>query len=276
MSQKTQRSLLSIWGTHMRIRAIVAAVSGAVALTALAVPAAQAAGTPDVTFSNMKVNKGKNIVVGASAQVSVPVTYTVTHPASVSASSFQTGPVLYRGTSVSTTAVKMISDDPGTCTAASTTVLNCTATIYIRPAEGDLTNSWAGTWNVGGLAVDKDAHTNWQGGLGTRKVLRLAKLTTNATPEPVRKGRTITVAGKLSRANWDTNTYAGYAGQYVKLQFKKKGATTYTTLKTIKSSSTGTLKTTVTASADGYFRYVFTGSATTSAVNSAADYIDVQ
>ena len=42
------------------------------------------------------------------------------------------------------------------------------------------------------------------------------------------------------------------------------------------SSTTGTLKTTVTASADGYFRYVFTGSATTSAVNSAADYIDEQ
>jgi hypothetical protein len=33
---------------------------------------------------------------------------------------------------------------------------------------------------------------------------------------------------------------------------------------------------TVTASADGYYRYSFAGTATTSAVNATGDYIDVQ
>jgi hypothetical protein len=62
----------------------------------------------------------------------------------------------------------------------------------------------------------------------------------------------------------------------VKLQFKKKGSTTWSTLKTIKTSSTGALKTTVKASADGYFRYTFAGNSTTAAVTSASDFIDVK
>ncbi|MER7839336.1 hypothetical protein ABTY98_26520 [Streptomyces sp. NPDC096040] len=41
----------------------------------------------------------------------------------------------------------------------------------------------------------------------------------------------------------------------MKLQFRKKGSSTYTTLKTIKSSSMGALKTTTTATVDGYYRY---------------------
>ncbi|MDO0934069.1 hypothetical protein QQY66_21120 [Streptomyces sp. DG2A-72] len=281
----------------MRIRTTVAAVTGALALSALVVPAAQAADAPasgklplstagstaaaaelDVTFSNMQVNKGKSIVVGTTAQVAVPVTYTLTHAADLdtSADNFASGPLIYRGTSVESATNVLISDDPGTCTAASSTVLNCSAVINIRPADGELSSSEAGTWKAGGLAVTADEDTKWQGDLGTRKVLRAAKLTVNAAPEPVLKGKTITVTGKLSRANWDTNTYAGYANQKVVLQFRKAGTTNYTNVKGITSTSTGTLKTTVTASTDGYYRFTFAGSPTTAPTAVAGDYVDVQ
>lgn len=90
-----------------------------------------------------------------------------------------------------------------------------------------------------------------------------AKLTTNASPEPVSAGTTLTVTGKLSRANWDDNAYHGYANQSVKPQFRKAGTSTYTTVKSVTTSSTGTLRTTVTASADGYWRYAFAGTTTT-------------
>ncbi|MEU6366348.1 hypothetical protein ABZ876_11440 [Streptomyces sp. NPDC046931] len=262
----------------MRIRATVAAVSGALALSAFAVPAAHAAGTagPAVTFSNVKVNKAKNIVVGTTAKVSVPVTYTVTHPASLSPSSFATGPVIYRGDKITSPTALEAGDEPGTCTAASSTVLHCTGTIEIRPTEGDLFNADAGTWKVGGVAVDKSNHITWQGDLGYTKVQRLSKLTADASPEPVTKGKTLTVKGKLARANWETNKYAGYSGQSVKLQFRKKGSSTYTTLKTIKTDTYGNLKTTVTASTDGYFRYSFAGTTTTPAVSATGDYVDVQ
>ncbi|MFE0510138.1 hypothetical protein [Streptomyces sp. NPDC058964] len=260
----------------MRIRATVAAVSAALALSAFAVPAAHAAGsTLDVTFSSMKVNSGKAITVGATSTVKVKATYTLTHPSGVSVANVLSGPVLYRGTSAKDADTQVVSDAPGTCTTVSSTTLHCSATITL-PAS-DLYNADAGTWKQGGVAVDaKSGVQKWQNDLGTIPVRRAAKLTADATPEPVKKGGTITVTGKLTRANWETGKYAGYATQPVKLQFRKKGSSTFTTVKTIKSSSTGALKTTVTASADGDFRYSFAGTSTTSAVSSAADFVDVQ
>ncbi|MET7690901.1 hypothetical protein ABZT06_23475 [Streptomyces sp. NPDC005483] len=266
----------------MRIRALVLVASGAVALSALAVPSASAAtGGPAVTFSNLKVNSGKNIVVGSTTTVTVSATYTVTKPANLSASSFQTGPVLYRGATLSENSDDMLlGDDAGTCTASSSTVLKCSAKIQFRPKgtdeTGDLISTEAGTWKLGALAVNADDGLTWQGDLGTTHLQRKATLTTDASPEPVKKGKTITVTGKLARANWDTNTYAGYSTQPVKLQFRKKGSSTYTTIKTIKTTSTGALKTTTTATADGYYRYSFAGTTTTSSVSAAGDFVDVQ
>ncbi|MGW1531675.1 hypothetical protein [Streptomyces aureus] len=268
----------------MRIRATVAAVTGALALSALAVPAAQAAGNPvsGVTFSNVVINSGKSIVVGASATVTVSATYTVTKPANVSASSFETGPVLYRGTSITLPTDILGGDDAGVCTASSSTVLTCTAKLPFRPDAdvelGDLTSDEAGAWKVGALAVDVSNEDNvkWQGDLGAKNLQRLSKLTVDAAPEPVKKGATVTVTGALTRANWDDNAYHGYTGQPVKLQFRKAGSTTYTTLKTVTTDSTGKLKTTTTATADGYFRYSFAGTTTTPAVSAAGDYVDVQ
>ncbi|MGW0631905.1 hypothetical protein [Streptomyces sp. NPDC002758] len=262
----------------MRIRATVAAVSGALALSALAVPAAHAAtaaAAPAVTFSNMKVNNGKAATEGATTTLKLPVTYTVTHAAGLDLSTIQNGPLIYRGTSPQDYTAEIISDDPGTCTTASTTTLNCKATITVPASE--LYNSDAGTWKSGGVAVDtKTGGQKWQGDLGTIAIRRQAKLTTDATPEPVKKGGTITVSGKLTRANWESGTYVALGGQSVKLQFRKNGTTTYTTLKTITSSSTGALKTTVTASVDGYYRYSFAGIATTSSVSATGDFVDVQ
>ncbi|MES4886577.1 hypothetical protein [Streptomyces sp. NPDC096012] len=259
----------------MRIRATVAAVSGALALSAFVVPAAHAAGTtPNVTFSAMKVNSGKAITIGATSTVKVTATYTVTHPSSLSMTNVETGPVLYRGTSAKSPDTEVVSDDPGTCKNVDTTHATCTASISI-PA-GELYNADAGTWKEGGLAVDSHGSETWQNDLGTIPVLRAAKLTADATPEPVKKGKTLTVSGKLTRADWQHGSYIAFSAQSVKLQFCKKGSTTYTTVKTIKSSSTGALKTTVTAGSDGYYRYSYAGVSTTSTVNSTADYVDVQ
>ncbi|MGW1149135.1 hypothetical protein ACWD6I_29880, partial [Streptomyces sp. NPDC002454] len=64
--------------------------------------------------------------------------------------------------------------------------------------------------------------------------------------------------------------------QPVKLQYKKNGSSTWTTLKTVKTDRYGKLKTTVKATADGSYRYSFAGTSTTPAVNSSADYVDVR
>ncbi|WP_069769470.1 hypothetical protein [Streptomyces sp. LUP30] len=270
----------------MRIRALVVAATGAVALSALAVPAAQAApaAAPAVTFSQVKINTGKPVVVGPTAKVTVNATYTVTKPAGLNAASIDTGPLLYRGSKLSAQADIIGGDDPGVCSAVSTTVLHCTAKLQFRPIGSDeyegLANSQAGAWKVGALAVPRNAtglgDFMWQSDLGAISVQRQAKLTANAAPEPVKKGRTLTVTGALTRANWDTDKYAGYSAQSVKLQFRKKGSSVYSTVKTVKTSTTGGLKTTVTASVDGYYRFVFAGTSTTPAVSAVGDFVDVK
>ncbi|MEU6589147.1 hypothetical protein ABZ923_07925 [Streptomyces sp. NPDC046881] len=277
----------------MRIRATVAAVSGALALSALAVPAAHAtgdSGTPytlNVSFSNVTVAKA--IKVGTTNMVSASYSYTLTHGADVdiTAKDFYSDAFLYKG-SYDTATAELYGDNPATCTATSATTATCKGTVDIYPADGDLKNAWAGSWGVAAEAVafngqDQDNPADMskigykdQSGLASTLVQRYSKLTVNAGPEPVGKGKTLTVTGKLTRANWEDHQYHGYSGQPVKLQFKKAGTTTYTTVKTVNTDSYGNLKTTTTANYDGYWRFSFAGTSTTPAVSAAGDYVDVQ
>lgn len=161
----------------------------------------------------------------------------------------------------------------------------CTATVEVDPLV--LMNADAGSWKAAAFAVAYNGEDPENGNLdnvgvavkdptNSFKLQRLSKQTVNASPEPVKKGKTITATGKLSRANWEDGKYHGYTGQSVKLQFRKAGSSTYTTVKTIKTNSTGNLSTTVKATVDGYFRYSFAGTSTTPAVNATGDYVDVR
>jgi hypothetical protein len=308
----------------MRIRATVAAVSGALALSALAIPAAHADGSAssyrqgvakvlqgahatsgktaftaaapatgepyalDASFSNLKI--GTAYKVGTTNHVAFSVSYTLTHGADVdiTASDFQTGPYIYKG-SFDNPSNMLIGDYPATCTATSSTTAACKGNVDVYPADGELYNADAGSWSAAALAIawnGQDPNSSTfditkvgyadQGGLGTTLIQRYSKLTVNAGPEPVTKGKTLTVTGKLSRANWEDNKYHGYTNQPVKLQFRKAGTSTYTTVKTVTSDSTGNLKTTTTAKYDGYWRFSFAGTSTTPAVNATGDYVDVR
>lgn len=107
------------------------------------------------------------------------------------------------------------------------------------------------------------------------KVVRAAKVTANAAPEPVRKGKTVTVRGKLTRANWNTLRYNGYGSRPVKLQFRAKGGSWHT-VKTVTSSATGAVRGSTKATRDGCFRFVFRGNGTSSKATSGADCVDVR
>ncbi|MEU0436988.1 hypothetical protein ABZ153_36310 [Streptomyces sp. NPDC006290] len=278
----------------MRKYAIGAVVSGALALSALAVPSASAA-TPDLTFSNVVVNNGKAIVVGTAATVNVPVKYTLVRPADLVLDGLanDAGIALYRGPSLAKLQNEMESDEAAKCTTTATTattvIASCTEVISIAPQDYFFDAADAGTWKVAAFygrstsSTDDDGnHISFNFGYdmwglpGTAQVKRAAKLTTNATPEPVKKGSTLTVKGTLTRADWATTRYAGYTGQPVALQFKAKGATAYKTVKTVTSGTAGALTTTVKASADGTYRYTFAGTTTTGTATATGDYVDVK
>ncbi|MBT1094396.1 calcium-binding protein [Streptomyces sp. Tu102] len=163
----------------------------------------------------------------------------------------------------------------------SATACTTVFTVNAHPAPGsddpvDLTNANAGTWSVDALAETNDGDSVFAPGVGSFRLKRAAQLTVNASPEPVTKGARITVTGKLVRANWDTYRYAGYAGQTVNLQFRPKDSSTYTTVVAVKTSSTGTLRTTVKAVKDGYWRWNFAGTTTTGPAKATGDYVDVR
>ncbi|MEU6282291.1 hypothetical protein [Streptomyces sp. NPDC047028] len=296
----------------MRIRATVAAVSGALALSAFVVPAAHATGADSayraaaakalshsasgktaftavtatapvgplhVSFSNLKIAKA--VKVGTTHQVTTTVSYTLTHGADINIAStdFANGPFIYKGSSTAPSNL-LFGYDAAKCTATSATTASCKGPIDIHPSadQADLTNSDAGTWHAGVMALkySQDNSATMQYGLGTTLVQRFSQLTVNASPEPVVKGKTLTVTGKLSRANWEDNHYHGYTKQPVKLQFRKAGTSTYTTVKTVYTDAYGVAKTTTTAHYDGYWRYSFAGTTTTPAVNATGDYVDVK
>ncbi|MET7988551.1 MULTISPECIES: hypothetical protein [unclassified Streptomyces] len=279
----------------MRKLAIGAIASGTLALSALAVPSASAA-TPDFTFSKVVVNGGKAIVVGTTNTVKVPVTYTLTRPADVviDNETKAAGVLLYRG-SLSKPQNEVGNGEAPTCatTATSATMVteSCKETIELDPFflfEAADATTWHAAGYYGRLDSDDDdsdghvslnyADDMW-GPLASAQIKRAAKLTVNAGPEPVAKGKTLTVTGSLTRASWysykDAN-YTGYKGQPVALQFKAKGATAYKTVKTVTSGTAGALRTTVKASADGTYRYSFAGTTTTGTAAATGDYVDVK
>ncbi|KUN07503.1 hypothetical protein AQI95_10810 [Streptomyces yokosukanensis] len=276
----------------MRIRATVAAVSGALALSALAVPAAQAvtdSGAPytlNASFSTVSIAKA--VKVGTTNEVSVSYSYTLTHGADVNiaAKDFITDAFLYHGT-YSDTAPELYGDNPATCTATSSTTATCKGSINIYPADGDLKNTWAGSWSVAAEAVAFNGQDQQnpdmskvgfkdQSGLGTSLVQRYSKLTTTVSATSVAKGKTFTASGKLTRADWEKHTYNTVGGQSVKLQFRKSGTTTYTTIKTVTSDSSGNVKATATASTSGYWRYSYDGASTTPGVSATGVYVGVK
>lgn len=111
-------------------------------------------------------------------------------------------------------------------------------------------------------------------------VVAAADLTADATSAQLKKGRiskgrSLTVKGVLTRADWEAGRSTGYAKQKVELQFRTpKGS--FKKVKALRTASGGSFAESVKASKDGCYRVVFTGNATTAPVPSKAECIDVR
>ncbi|MEU5599486.1 calcium-binding protein [Streptomyces sp. NPDC020298] len=251
--------------------AAVAATATAALLTPLFAAPAHAAPGPVIT--KVVVNKGKNIVIGPTTVTKFSAQITATYTAGISVADVN----LWHGSTYASRD-RALSYDAPRCTTSGTST-TCTMNFQVEADTRDMTNvvsnTQAGTWHIAAWANGKDRTQTAVYDYAVTKVQRASKLSVNASPEPVRKGRTITVTGALTRANWNTRKWAGYSGQKVKLQYRPENTSAYTTLKTITTNSTGNLNTTVNATADGYYRYVFAGTSTTPAATTAGDYVDV-
>ncbi|MFD0684576.1 hypothetical protein [Actinomadura fibrosa] len=96
----------------------------------------------------------------------------------------------------------------------------------------------------------------------------------NAAPEPVRKGKTITVTGSLERdmTGWKR---AG-AGAAINIYFQAKGSTARKLITVVKTDSKGAFRKGFTASKDGTYLATYSGSTTYVGSTAPGDYVDVR
>lgn len=242
--------------------------AGAVVLVLLGAQAAHAEGEGDIRITKTVVDRGTNVIVGVSKTITFPVAMTIKDDSGVKGvtrlSTFSlnngSGPAEWTGTR---------------CVQSTATTSVCTATVSINPYwfRDNGGNDVAG-WQQTNATVKANDGDYWiHDDIKRYKLKRASKLTTNAGPEPVAKGGKLTVTGKLVRANWEDLKYHGYTRQQVRLQFKKAGSSSYSTVKTVTTSSTGGLSTTVTASSAGTWRWFFPGTTTTPQVISTGDSV---
>ncbi|GAA2222239.1 hypothetical protein GCM10010232_03250 [Streptomyces amakusaensis] len=251
----------------------VLALSASVLAVAPAASAAQAAPAANtgVKIEKLVVNGGKPIVIGTGQNEKFSISVTVSDNSGIDHKGLP-----YLGIK------REVGDNywgyflEPSCKAKNRTTSVCTSNFTSEPKGYDLPrNYFAGNWQVYLQFTAKDG--DYYGAYhGTHPFQRRAALTVDAGPEPVRKNKNLTVTGKLSRANWDTLRYAGYTNQPVKLQFRKKGTNSYSTVKLVKTNSTGNLKTTVKATTDGYWRWNFPGTTSTSTTLTSGDFVDVR
>jgi len=250
----------------MRIRSAAAAAVGSLALVSFLAPVAQAdTSKGDTVFTALDFSK-KTVNVGVSAAQTLTVTATAKDGSGIKD--------IY-GAKLVSSDDRIVHADSADCTRPTSTTRKCVFKFTLdadRTDYYDLKNSSAGTWYFTAEAAANDGDFYDLEDSAPVKVKRYAKLAvTQASPEPVAKGGTLTVTGKLTRANWDTNVYAGYSGKSVALQFKKSGSSTYATVKTVTTDSSGKLRTTVTANSAGTWRWKFAGTSTTGTATAGGD-----
>ncbi|WP_189701705.1 calcium-binding protein [Streptomyces chromofuscus] len=221
----------------------------------------------DTYIQSASVNGGKALVIGAAAQASFTATVTASDPQGID----YIDAWLYRGPSTAPTGALAAATKP-TCTAVDATTTRCPFGFVM--GEGWLHNADAGTWRlmVNATALDGDRHVKAAASIN---IQRASKLAVNAAHEPVIKGKPLTITGALNRISWNDSHYYRYANQPVSLQFRTPSGT-YSTVKTVTADSTGYLRTTITATRDGYWRYSYAGNTTTAASNAPGDYVDVR
>ncbi|MEU6516238.1 hypothetical protein [Streptomyces sp. NPDC046978] len=259
----------------MRGRTAWVAAGGAAALLLTTATGAHAEGRGDIRVVKTVVNGGGNVIVGTTKTIRYPIDITVKDNSGVKKLS---DVFTFNRTSAYTFATW---NGDSSCTKKSATTSVCRATMTIAPdwiPDSDTidTNRVAGVWRVDATVKANDGDYWISDDIAEYKVKRAARLTTVIAPEKVTKGAKVTVTGKLSRANWENLKYHGFTGQRVKLQFRKKGAAHYNTVKTVTTGDAGKLTTHVTVTSAGSWRWYFPGTTTTSLKVSAGDALNLR
>lgn len=255
-----------LWGT----------VAASVVMAVLGASPAHAEGRGDIRVVKSVANNGKSVIVGIRGVVTFPVKLTIKDDSGVKGV-----PDLAAGSAHDTYGAP--AETVGvTCKKLSSTTSDCTATVRFDPAwfpaySERNANEGAGDWDFYGVVSANDRDYWIYDALAPFRLKRAATLKVSATrPDLFGTSKQVKVTGALARADWEALKYRGYGGQSLKLQFRKAGATSYTTVKTVRTNSAGQVSTTVTAPGSGSWRWFYPGTSTTAQTASAGDTVSLR
>jgi len=100
------------------------------------------------------------------------------------------------------------------------------------------------------------------------------RVTLNAAPEPVKKGRTITASGKVTQRSG--TSWTKVTGRNVAVYFRAKGTSKWTLAGWAKLDKNGKYVIRFKAKKDGYWRTVLKAGSTRYGATSPSDYVDVR
>ncbi|MGW6907994.1 hypothetical protein [Streptomyces sp. NPDC054940] len=265
----------------MRIRATVAAataaaLSAALAVTALAVPAAGAEQDDTPTeIRNIEVNQNRDytVVVEAARKIKFPISAMVHDPSGIQSVSFE----LQHGATEAEVDGRIAQVGSSHCVKVDEYWSKCEAFMYADPYTNLKSNALAGAWGINFVAVDGEGNVTREDYMPLARIKRKTHLSlANATPEPVKKGKDVTVKARMIVASWEKHKDVPLIGHQVLLQFRKGTSGAWTTLKKVKTDRNGWATTTVKATVDGQYRYDFAGTSLTQARSGLADFVDVK
>ncbi|MGV9311731.1 hypothetical protein ACWDR0_06000 [Streptomyces sp. NPDC003691] len=255
----------------MRIRTSApasAALAAALLLSPLAAPSAQADHLPAPSFDNVVVNQERPVVLGLG-RAAVRTTFVLYAPVGANGVHAR----IWRGPSLDRPEISFPSGEMPGCRGP---VEDCVTSLTLHFKQ--VKNKHAGMWNLA-LTAGNYSHPETPTVVPQAArfaLFRNATLTVNATPEPVRKGHTITVKGGLRIADWDRGRYAGIKGKQVRLEFRATNSTTYQLVKRVPTDGYGNVTAKVKAAGDGYWRWRYLGDTTSAPVTTYGDFVDVR
>lgn len=255
--------------------ATAAALSAALAVTALTVPAAVAdQSDAATTFVNIDVNHDRDYTVGVEAAKKrvFSVSATVSDPSGVKSMSFE----LWHGAEDRAKADGVMSGS-AQCHKINELTSYCEALVTADPNVNLRSNALAGLWYMAPVAVDGAGNVTRGEGAYFARIKRQTYLSqTVVTPDPVKKGTNITVKARMTVAGWEQKKNVPLIGHQVLLQYRKGTSGPFVTLKKLKTDRNGWATSTVKATADGAYRYDFATTSLTQPTTGAADYVDVK
>jgi hypothetical protein len=213
-------------------------------------------------------------------------------------SAFSAPGTVQTNTKATVTATMVVGDDVGGWKAAA----NATVILQKGPAGGAWTDFGTAKTNKNGSVTFKptfDADAYWRfllpgdaTSLRAEKVFFVntttapipnptpapakakTKVTLNAAPEPVKKGRKITVSGKVTQQSG--TSWTKVTGRSVAVYFRAKGASTWTLAGWAKLDKNGKYVIKFKAKKDGSWHAVLKAGTTRYGATSPSDYVDVR